>query len=405
MKDDLSKENHERVRIISAKPSRRYELDWLRVLVILNLIPFHAAWLIAFIPGFSHVPKVGPAASAIKYCISFEAYWQMPLLFFIAGATTFISLSYRSPGEYVLERIKRLLVPLIFFILILCPLMLYFLPGSSGGLSISDYLFRFWTQCLKAPHNSWPGGRPALPGWGHLWFVSYLLLISLGTLPLLLYYKKHVGRVLPDRPGNLIARRGAIFLPGASFVIVAAALAPKWPMFYQHNLYQDWAYFFYSLVAFTWGFFFYLDERFGQAVDRHLVLSLLSATVCSIVVLILRFGVPVFSTPAYNMRYFLYATIFGFNTWLWMLALLGLARRLLAQSNRFLAYFSGASYPFYILHLTLMIPIGHYVVQWRFGYLGEFLILCTLSFAATVAVYELLVRRIRATRFLLGMKA
>ena len=28
-------------------PHRRHELDWLRGLVILNLIPFHAAWLIA----------------------------------------------------------------------------------------------------------------------------------------------------------------------------------------------------------------------------------------------------------------------------------------------------------------------------------------------------------------------
>jgi len=389
---------------LKEKSQRLYELDWLRVLVILNLIPFHAAWLITFIPGFSHIPKAGPTASAIKYCISFVAYWQMPLLFFIAGTTTFISLSYRSPREYMLERVKRLLVPLIFFILVLCPLMLYLLHGSSNGRSISDYLFRFWPQCLKAPHNSWPGGRPALPGWGHLWFVSYLLLISLGTLPLLLYCKKHLGRGLPGRPGNLIARRGAIFLPGASFVVVAVALAPKWPMFYQHNLYQDWAYFFYSLVAFTWGFFFCLDKRFGQAVDRHLGLSLPSAMVSSVVVLILRFGVSAFSMPAYDVRYVLYATIFGFNTWLWMLALLGLARRFLAQSNRFLAYFSGASYPFYILHLTLMIPIGHYVVQWRFGFIGEFLLLCTLSFAATVAVYELLVRRIRATRFLFGMK-
>ena len=27
---------------------RRYDLDWLRVLVIINLVPWHAAWLIAF---------------------------------------------------------------------------------------------------------------------------------------------------------------------------------------------------------------------------------------------------------------------------------------------------------------------------------------------------------------------
>lgn len=39
------------------KPHRHHNLDWLRVLIILNLIPFHAAWLVAFVKGFSHVPQ------------------------------------------------------------------------------------------------------------------------------------------------------------------------------------------------------------------------------------------------------------------------------------------------------------------------------------------------------------
>jgi hypothetical protein len=306
-------------------PQRRYELDWLRVLVILNLIPFHAAWLIAFIPGFSHRSQTGPAASAIKYCISFLAYWQMPLLFFIAGTTTWISLSHRSVTEYVKERARRLLVPLVFFMLALHPAQAYFLPSAANDRSLSDYLFRFWPQCLKAPHDSWTGGRPALPGWGHLWFVGYLFLISLVTLPLLFYCKKHIGRDSPERPANLVTRRLGIFLPGASLVVVIIVLSPKWPMFHQHNLYQDWAYFFYNLIVFVWGFIFCLDERFGQVINRHWKLSLPLAAVSSVVVLVLRFRVPAFSTPAYGTRYFLYATIFGFNTWFWMLTLLGLS--------------------------------------------------------------------------------
>jgi len=57
MMDYTSNENWEGARDTSAKPARRYELDWLRVLVILNLIPFHAAWIMMFVLDFSKIPQ------------------------------------------------------------------------------------------------------------------------------------------------------------------------------------------------------------------------------------------------------------------------------------------------------------------------------------------------------------
>jgi len=388
----------------SPKPQRLYYLDWLRVLVILNLIPFHAVWLMTYIKGFSHIPQKGVVVTVIKYYLTFVAYWQMPLLFFITGTTTYISLNYRSTTEYVKERAKRLLIPLVFFVLVCYPLPVYFLPGTAKDRSLSDYLFRFWPQCLKTPHNSWPVGRPALPGWGHLWFVGYLLVISLVTLPLLLNCKKYLLRGLTDKSVTLVTRRGGIFLPGIFFVVIIATLTPIWPLFYQHNLYQDWAYFFYNLAAFVCGYIFCLDDRFSQSIDKSFRLLLPFAIVSSVFVLAARYKMPAFSTPAYGFRYFFYSILFGFNTWFWILALLGLARRFLNQANRFLRYFSPASYPFYILHLTLMIPIGYYVVCLHLGVLAEFVMLSLLSFVATIGCYELLIKRTKVTRFLFGMK-
>jgi peptidoglycan/LPS O-acetylase OafA/YrhL len=264
-------------------------------------------------------------------------------------------------------------------------------------------VFSFWLHCLKEVHICQYEGRPAMPGWGHLWFVSYLLVISLVTLPLLTYCKKRLQQGLAYPWTISLLRKGGVFLPGVLFVVVLVTLSPKWPLFYKHNLYQDWTYFAYHLVAFILGFTFCLDDRFQQAIDRHLKLSLPMAIVSSVIILVLRYNMPEFSTPAYNTRYFIYSIIFGFQTWFWILSLLSLARRYLSKSNRFLTYFSRASYPFYILHLTLMVPIGHHVIQWRLGILGEFVLLCVLSLAATIAVYEL-VRRTKITRFLFGMK-
>ncbi len=386
------------------KPVRRYELDWLRVLIILNLIPFHAIWLMAYIPGFSLAPPEGVALSIIYYYICFIAYWQMPLLFFVAGTTSCLSLNYRSTMDYLKERTKRLLIPLVFFMLFVYPLTAYFLPGSANDRNLSDYVLRFWPQCLRAPHNSWSVGRPVLPGWGHLWFVAYLLLYSFIALPLFLRCKKSLSNSLPNRYANIVRKRGGIFLLGITFVVVMIVLVPKWPMFYQHNLYQDWAYFFYNLVAFILGFIFSLNERFWQSTERYLRFSVPLAIVSSIIVLVLRLNIPTLSTPAYSVRYLPFAIIFGFNTWFWILVLLSLARRYLSHSNRFLRYFKRASYPFYILHLTVMIPIGYFIVQWQTGVICEFLIISVLTFTATLGIYELFVKRIKITRFLFGMK-
>jgi hypothetical protein len=164
------------------------------------------------------------------------------------------------------------------------------------------------------------------------------------------------------------------------------------------------AYFCYNLIAFILGFLICLDERFWKTIDRHFKISLILGGICSTVVFYMQFRLPTFSTPQYTVRYVVYSTLFGFNTWFWVMGLLGLARRFLPHSNRFLKYFSPASYPFFIMHLLPLIAVGYVVVQWRIGLVAEFVILSLLGFGTTLLIYELLVRRTKIIRFLFGMK-
>ncbi len=393
------------------KPHRRYELDWLRVLIIINLIPFHVVYMIAFVPGFSHIPKDTLSTSVLVCYVFFFLWWMMPLLFLISGMSSFYALDFRSARAYVQERLKRLLVPLVFFMLVGYPLVVYFFPIVEGEKSLSHYLFHFWPYCLKTIHRSpvrwttlYNHFQGAGPRFAHLWFLAYLLIFSLIALPLFLYLRKQVGHELTSKLATFFNKKGAIFLLGVPFVVIIATLTVRWPLF-QNNLYTDWAFFCYNLTAFVFGFLICLDERFWQAIDGHFRISLLCGVVCFLLVLAMRLGMPTFSTPAYSPRYMLYATLFGFNTWFWILTMLGLARRFLSGTNSFLKYFSQASYPFYIIHLVPMPIIGYYVVRWRTGVLPEFLILTILSFVATLGSYELIVKRTKVTRFLFGMKA
>ena len=107
-----------------------------------------------------------------------------------------------------------------------------------------------------------------------------------------------------------------------------------------------------------------------------------------------------FGTTGFALAHFVQAL----NTWCWLLAILGLGSRFLNSNNRFLSYANEAVLPFYILHQTIIITIGFYVVQWNVGIGLKYLTTSTTSFVAIMAIYELLVRRVNVLRFLFGMR-
>ena len=74
------------------------------------------------------------------------------------------------------------------------------------------------------------------------------------------------------------------------------------------------------------------------------------------------------------------------------------------RNNGALSYANEAVLPFYILHQTVIISIGFYVVQWTVGVGLKYLVISTTSFLAIMLVYEFLVRRINILRFLFGMR-
>ena len=104
---------------ITSLTSRRYDLDWLRILAVLLLIPFHTARLFDF--WEPNYVKNAELSAGLTYQIAFIGPWHMPLLFLLAGAATWYALDFRSDGDYVRERFKRLLVPLAFGVLVIVP--------------------------------------------------------------------------------------------------------------------------------------------------------------------------------------------------------------------------------------------------------------------------------------------
>src|SRR5215217_4835769 len=83
---------------------------------------------------------------------------------------------------------------------------------------------------------------------------------------------------------------------------------------------------------------------------------------------------------------------------------IGYGRRHLSFANPVLRWARDASYPIYILHQTVIIAIGYWVIQQPWNAWAKYALVLLGTMAICVALYEG-IRRLGLTRLLFGMKA
>ena len=242
---------------------RRYELDWLRVLAVLLLLYFHTAAIFYAGELGEFYVKNNRSSEVMSYFITFVHQWHMPLFFLLSGVSTSLALSFRSAGQYVQERFKRLLIPFLFGVGVLIPPQVYCRLLSNSNYQ--DSYLQFYPQFFNGIR---PQGNFE---WGHLWFVIYLFVFSLIALPLFLHLKG-TGAPLLSKLSAGMEKPGAILLLALPLAAIEAGLRPRWPGF--QNLYDDWANFCLYLLYFIYGYLVCADARFFQAIERHLRMTL-----------------------------------------------------------------------------------------------------------------------------------
>ncbi len=159
----------------SSSSSRRAELDGLRVAAILLLHFFHVGMMFN---GWGWHLKNPQPLHALEPPMEFLHYVRMPLLMVIAGAATAFALDRRGPKRFLVDRLQRLLLPVVFGMFVIVPPQIYVERVTSGAFH-GSYL-DFYPQVLQ--FQPYPRGAFS---WHHLWFVAYLFIYSVGLLPLL----------------------------------------------------------------------------------------------------------------------------------------------------------------------------------------------------------------------------
>ncbi|MGV0023607.1 acyltransferase family protein [Phormidesmis priestleyi] len=371
--------------------SRRYDLDWLRVLAVLLLVYFHAAAVFYRGELGEFYIQNNPSSPALTAFIFFVHQWHMPLFFLLSGSATWFSLQGRSPRQYLRDRFKRLFVPFVFGTLVLVPPQVYYKLLSHDQFQ-GSYL-QFYPQFFNGIR---PNGNFE---WAHLWFVIYLLVLSIVALPFLLFLKRKQSDF--SNWISILEKPGAIFLPAIPLAVIEGILRPHWFGF--QNLYDDWANVLLYLTYLIYGFVLSSDDRLEKAIARHQISSLSLAIIGTFIL----FSLSISNTlpeRSYSLGYVLYQMFRGLHSWCWVIALLALGQGYLCFNNRLLAYLNQASYPIFLLHQSVLVAISFYVIQWNVGILEKFLIISTASIVTTIVLYDLIIKRLNWIRFLFGLK-
>ena len=373
------------------KPARRYDIDWLRIFATLSVFFFHNA---RFFDTIDWHIKNAERSEGMFIFVAFLNAWIMPMFFLISGAGSWFGLERRNWRQYLFDRGKRLLVP--FYIVgafILIPPQ-YYWDRVTKGLFAGSFV-EFYPSFLNTFHFDFP----FLSFWsGHLWFLRFLFLISILTLPLLLYLKSSPGRSLILKLAAISHVRGGIFLFILPIFLIELLIKPPPGGASTGN-------FFYYLLFFIIGYLIPADSRFTESLKKNTSFSLGLGIIafCLIGIVLAVFDYDPWD-KSFSPMFLLASILVSINTWCWISSILGMGFKRFNKNNKALAYGSQAVLPFYILHQTVILFVGWYMIPLNMFFLLKYFIISTVSFILIVLIYEVLIKRINMVRFLFGMR-
>ena len=289
--------------------------------------------------------------------------WRIPLLFFVSGMGVCFALRRRDWKQLLLDRAKRILLPLIF--------------GSFFIVPIHVYIFqKYYEQEIIYS-----------PSVGHLWFL----------LNICIYITQIIGFAFLDKNYDykffnalrvLLKRPYFIYLFIIPFILEAELINPEY-----FSLYVGTGHgFLIGMLAFFFGFLFIaIGDTFWNAVEKTKTTSLIIAfTLYLIRLFYFELSAPNFLTSIESMN--------------WIFAVFGFGYKYLNKPSKILGYLSQAAYPLYIIHMIFLYLAASIFLPLNLP-LGLNLILIILfTFTGCFVTYDLIIKRIGFLRPLFGLK-
>lgn len=358
---------------------RKYFIDNIRWICILILIPYHTFMIYNAFGEEFYIE--GQSIFGTSAFIATLSPWFMPLLFVVAGMSSYYALQKRTSPAYIKERVFKLLIPLFAGVLLVVPAQTFIAERFHNGFT-GSYFYQyilFFTGPTDLTGNR-GGFTPA-----HLWFLFYLFVISMVALPIMVAYKKRKER-LPT--GNM----SMIWL--LSLFVIPFAMSPILNIG-GHSLGGYFAFF-------MLGYLFLSTECLLEKLDKYRTPLLIVSAICMIGNLFLIYFY-VSNSLRFVAPLFVFEMFHAFYGWLAILTILGFGRHYLNVRNKVTDYLSASSFPVYIFHQSWIIVVAYFVFAITGNLLAQIVLIIFASIILTYATYELC-KRIPGLRFLFGIK-
>ncbi len=368
--------------------TRRYDLDWLRVLVFGLLIFYHVGMF--YVPWGWHI-KNDVIYGGMRWPMLFVNQWRLPILFVISGMGTAFALGHRTTGAFIKERFIRLAIPLGVGMLLIVPPQVYIERIANGDFAGSYW--EWWTG--PAFDGIYPSGNLS---WHHLWFLPYLLVYSLLLSPVFIWVRSKLISNLKSIGDRLSNKPGMLYLFVIPLYLYESLLEPFFPI--THDLIADWFNFVSSMTLFLYGFLMInMGSKLWDAIHKLRFVAPIIGMVGYLGQLVIWFN---FEDSV--VIHFTEALLKTTNLWSWIIAIFAWAAIWLNKPSSLIAYANKAVYPFYIFHQTLTIIIGYFLLQIDYAFGLEFSLMVGGTFLGSWLLYEGLVRITKVTRFMFGVK-
>lgn len=303
---------------------RKHFLDNLRWIFILVLIPYHAAMAWNTWGEMNYIVFEGNRI--ISSIVVFFSPYYMPLLFLLAGISTKYALEKRTFGQYLKERTKRLLIPLLFGTLIFMPIMAYLADRFNFGYTGSFFqhygiFFTRFTDLTGAD-----GGF----SFGQFWFLLFLFVISMAGIGVIAVQKK----ICHNTPQNIPF--WLVLLLGLPLPLINQLLSIGG---------KSLAAFFYIFLL---GYYVFSNETVIDKAEQYVIPTAaigLLATAANVYLFL--WSPKVYST--------INSIVFYVSEWFMLLALIGFGKRFLDRKGKVSGHLSKRSFPFFSFHYFFVV--------------------------------------------------
>lgn len=342
---------------------RLFYVDHLRVVLTVLVVLHHAAITYGNIPvWYLAEPAQDPSGAALDLFVLLNQTFFMGMFFLIAGYFVPGSIDRRGRRGFMRERLIRLGVPLLLFLVLLRPLAL--IP-TFGQVMAAEPDLPLWLLYLLTIDP------------GPMWFVEVLLVMSLVYVWVRGVRERRAG---PVRVVEKVRERGPlrwpvpvlVFAVGLALVTFAwrwAFPAPYWPVVGLPSP----GYLPQYVAMFTVGALAYRGDWLHRLPDRAGVVGGIAAVATLPVMMVFATAAP--DTGASLVR-LLAENLFSVGL---VLALLVFFRRFVTRDNRVWRFLGDNAFAVYVLHTVVLVLVAMALGGWQAPAVVKFAGLAALS--------------------------